>query len=84
MTMQYETRFLCTAYFPCDSCHRPIVQFFESSWLPSVDEWAARPFNLHCLACGWGAEGHAGRFAIHTHVYEWPSEVLGLPVKRPA
>ena len=82
--MHYEAPFLCTAYFSCSNCQRPIVQFFESSWLPSAEEWAARPFTLHCPACGWESESHLGSFAIHTHVYEWRSEVLALPLKRPA
>jgi hypothetical protein len=82
--MRYETSFLCSAYFSCDNCRRPIVKYFEASWMPSADEWEARSFKLDCFACGWKAEGRAGSSAVHKHVFEWPSEVVFLPLKRPA
>jgi hypothetical protein len=82
--MKYETPFLCSAYFSCDECQRPIVQYFESSWKPSAEEWAARSFKLQCFACGWEAKSRLGSFAVHNHVYEWTSEVVFLPLKRPA
>jgi hypothetical protein len=82
--MKYEAPFLCSAYFSCDECQRPIVQFFESSWEPSADESKARDFALNCLACGWKVENRPGSSAVHKHVFEWPSEVVFLPLKRPA
>jgi hypothetical protein len=70
--------YICTAYFACEGCNRPLICTAQSPMAKTESDWDTFLFNPTCSTCEWKAVNRPGDKAVHKCVTEWNLEIQSV------